>query len=244
MAKYLWGRWQSFGKPDVGLELNRKAIKVAKSSDARLIIFTIGDDNKIWHRLLIKSWEYIFTKNQIEQTIYNEQMLYAKIKKISYEKQSSTNLISHWRILGKATPVSPISTYTVGQNKDGRLEVFAISTNGKLWHIYQTNFQGEWSNWESFETETKDKFEPNPHRQVVVGQNQDGRLEVFIHDIKGKIWHRWQIWPNDGWSRWTSFSNPANVKNYKMADAVQDSAGKLTLFLKSSLANFQRKEKF
>jgi hypothetical protein len=37
----------------------------------------------------------------------------------------------------------------VGQNADGRLEVFACGGNGGLWHIWQTTPGGGWSSWAS-----------------------------------------------------------------------------------------------
>ena len=38
----------------------------------------------------------------------------------------------------------------------------------------------------------------------VVGNNADGRLEVFVRGTDGALWHIWQTAPNNGWSGWAS----------------------------------------
>ncbi|MCB1249416.1 MAG: hypothetical protein KDB36_08410 [Acidimicrobiales bacterium] len=35
-----------------------------------------------------------------------------------------------------------------------------------------------------------------------LGRNKDGRLEVFVVASTGRLWHRWQLVPNGGWSAW------------------------------------------
>jgi hypothetical protein len=37
----------------------------------------------------------------------------------------------------------------VAQNADGRLEFFTLSTDGALWHIWQMDPGGVWSDWNS-----------------------------------------------------------------------------------------------
>jgi hypothetical protein len=36
------------------------------------------------------------------------------------------------------------------QNKDGRLEVFLVKQDGSVWHRWQTQPNGKWSDWASF----------------------------------------------------------------------------------------------
>ncbi|MGV1029998.1 MAG: peptidoglycan-binding protein, partial [Dermatophilaceae bacterium] len=42
-------------------------------------------------------------------------------------------------------------------------------------------------------------------RDVVMGANADGRLEVFGTAGDDTIWHTWQTSPSNGWSAWTQF---------------------------------------
>jgi hypothetical protein len=44
-----------------------------------------------------------------------------------------------------------------------------------------------------------------------VGQNADGRLEVFVRGSNGALYHKWQISPNDGWSGWASLGGKIDL---------------------------------
>ena len=83
----------------------------------------------------------------------------------------------------------------VGNNQDGRLEVFARGGDGALWHIWQTSPNNGWSGWHSLGGKIWDPC---------VGNNKDGRLEVFARGGDGALWHIWQTSPNNGWSGWHS----------------------------------------
>ena len=100
-----------------------------------------------------------------------------------------------WSSLGGA-----IESLSVGANKDGRLEAFALGTDGALWHIWETT-PGLWSGWASLGA-------PNAGLtgSPVVGSNADGRLEVFARGGDGALWHIWQTAPNGGWSPWASLA--------------------------------------
>jgi hypothetical protein len=93
----------------------------------------------------------------------------------------------------------------VGQNQDGRLEVFAVNTVGALEHIWQTNPGGGWSAWSDLGAPAG----PSLTQALAVGQNQDGRLEVFVVATDGALWHIWQTGPNDGWSAWGRLGAPS-----------------------------------
>jgi len=117
-------------------------------------------------------------------------------------------------------------------NQDGRLEVFAVGAGGVLWHAWQRtspsdeqvvdmdhfppppvpgndqalsaalvqwkpgpSFSG-WSYWE--------RLGSDGIRQIAVGRNQDGRLEVFCVRGDHTVAHLWQVAPNSGWSGWNS----------------------------------------
>jgi hypothetical protein len=82
----------------------------------------------------------------------------------------------------------------VGQNADGRLEVFGTAGDDTIWHTWQTSPSDGWSSWEPFHT-VGDRL-----RNLVVGQNADGRLEVFGTAGDDTIWHTWQTSPSDGWT--------------------------------------------
>lgn len=85
----------------------------------------------------------------------------------------------------------------VGNNADGRFEVFVRGTDGALYHRWQTRPSNGWNaGWSSL------------GGQVIgtpaVGRNADGRLEVFAKGLDGALWHRWQVRPNGTWADWHS----------------------------------------
>jgi hypothetical protein len=74
----------------------------------------------------------------------------------------------------------------VGQNTDGRLEVFVVGTEGNIWHSWQETPNGGWSPWGRLGN-ADDKG-----NELAAGRNADGRLEVFAIGTEKGIWHSWQ----------------------------------------------------
>ena len=62
----------------------------------------------------------------------------------------------------------------VSQNADGRLEVFAIGTDGALWHIWQATPGGAWSNWASLSC----AFSISPTSQSIDSSGGTGSITV------------------------------------------------------------------
>jgi hypothetical protein len=79
------------------------------------------------------------------------------------------------------------SSIAVGQNADGRLELFLAASDSELWHRWQTD-PGQWSPWANLGgiIVTSDP---------TVGHNADGRLELFVRASDNELWHRWQLAP-------------------------------------------------
>jgi len=91
----------------------------------------------------------------------------------------------------------------VGQNGDGRLELFATvpgPQGPELGHIWQTSPNGAWSGWSSLGA-PPGQFLGAP----AAGRNADGRLEAFVRVglmSTGTLWHVWQTAPGGGWGSW------------------------------------------
>jgi C1A family cysteine protease len=88
------------------------------------------------------------------------------------------------------------SDLAIGNNADGRLEVFARGTDNALWHKWQVAPNSSWSGWASLAGVLTSK--------AATGRNADGRLEVFVRGTDNALWHKWQVAPNSGWSGWAS----------------------------------------
>src|SRR4029450_11818111 len=85
-----------------------------------------------------------------------------------------------WEQLGNpaSTYLTGLPVLEVGQNHDGRLEVFLTSSGINVWHIAQTSTSGAaWSDWSRLGGAADQKLV----RSVI--QNQDGKLELFANRL-------------------------------------------------------------
>jgi photosystem II stability/assembly factor-like uncharacterized protein len=124
---------------------------------------------------------------------------------------------------------SPHTRPTVARNKDGRLDVFMVDMDHKLYHAWQmekdNRGQWIWSNWVLL----SDTVAGEP----VLANNDDGRLELFIvYPQNGRLYHLWQINPNDS-SRWSMVWNELNPPSLprNAPTVVRDGEGRLELFM-------------
>ena len=84
------------------------------------------------------------------------------------------------------------SNVSVGNNQDGRIEVFVKGTDSAVHHKWQTSPNNGWiADWYSL----GGVIIGDP----VVGSNQDGRLEVFVRGTDSAVYHKWQTSPNGAW---------------------------------------------
>jgi hypothetical protein len=116
-----------------------------------------------------------------------------------------------WFPLGGVLASDPV----VAANADGRLEVFARGTDGRVWHRAQTVRNtcdpNAWTGWSS----TGGVLTSDPAAFL----NRDGRLEVFFRGDDNAVWHQAQTTPGaSAWSAPTSLggfvtSDPAVASN-------------------------------
>ncbi|GAA4591079.1 hypothetical protein BJY16_000152 [Actinoplanes octamycinicus] len=88
-----------------------------------------------------------------------------------------------------------LGSLDVAANADGRLEVFGIGADERIWHTWQTRPGGGWTGgWA--------ELYGDPDRLVTLraARNADGRLEVFGINSEGRIWHTAQNAPNGAWA--------------------------------------------
>ena len=95
---------------------------------------------------------------------------------------------------------------TVGQNADGRLEIFYIGTDGALYHNWQTTAGS--STWHG-----ETKFAGDSAKQIAVARNADGTLEIFYVGSNNDLYHNRQTAMNSSasWGGETEFPIPPGV---------------------------------
>src|SRR5262249_9555877 len=114
---------------------------------------------------------------------------------------------STWSSLAAPAGVT-LALPAVASNADGRLEVFAVGSFNTIWHIWQTAAGASWNTWDSLGTPPGVGFLGEP----AVAFNANGRLELFVNDSNGAVWHIWQTAPGASWSDWDSLGGePVNA---------------------------------
>src|SRR5258707_1156521 len=94
--------------------------------------------------------------------------------------------------------VPGLGELAIGQNTDGRLELFQVGADGQLRHRWQKEPSGDWSPWWSLGGTFS--------RGIAVASRMDGALEVFAVDTgSGALKSIRQMGPNGReWSSWRS----------------------------------------
>jgi photosystem II stability/assembly factor-like uncharacterized protein len=213
-SRSLEGYWSPNARPTV-----------AQNKDGRLDLFMIGMDDKLYH-----SWQT--TKNDSGQWSWSNWVELAG--PLASEPAVASNddgrlelfkvdavdgkLYHRWQLRANDSsqwsngwdpleaPFLPRETPTVARNGDGRLELFMVGMDHKLYHRWQTT-KNDSTNWhEKWETLAEDTLWPlnsNP----IVARNEDGRLELFMAGNDNTLHHKWQTTKNDStqWSSWERF---------------------------------------
>lgn len=192
-----WGAWTSLGAPtlDPPTALSPTA---ARNLDGHLELFAIGQDNAVWH-----TW----------QTSPNG----------PWFPGSGTTL---WESFGQPAGVSYfVTALSVGQNEDGRLEVFCIGNDLNMWHIWQLAPNANWiDHWTSLGQPPAAPLGPT---QTVAVRNELDELEVFVGNVTtGEIWSTWQEEPNGIWTpNWNSLGIPPVPAQQLSFDVIRSGAG-------------------
>lgn len=217
--------WLSKGRPSAAVDV--LAIVVGRNADGRQEIFGIGADHALWQQWQVQpnggwsEWKRLgtpakdidlsgqFTVGR-NQDGRQEIFVAGSDGNVWQIWQTSPNGgWSNWGKLGKPpVGIRRSDRITVGRNKDGRQELFAMGADDALWHIWQAGPNVGWTSWESLgkprdvtfaEPKDRDLTEP------VVKENADGHLEVFAPG-NGAFCNRWQeapnsnVWRHQGWN--------------------------------------------
>jgi hypothetical protein len=85
------------------------------------------------------------------------------------------------------------------QNSDGRFELIAAGSDGKVYRLAEGT-GGRWGNtWAAICGANEANL---MHSIFVAGNTNDGRLQVFATDEKGMVYSNWQQAPGGGWGNY------------------------------------------
>ena len=212
-----WSDFASLGKPGGGASTQ---IAVSNDDDGRLEVFSCADDGALWHAWQNTpngSWADLAKLGTpgggcvgAPDVMQNadgrlEVFSIASDGAVWYAAQKKPN--SSWDALAKlGNPSGGFAGdgVSVAANADGRIEVYAIGSDGDLWHAWQNDASKD--DWADF-------ADLGGGHTAFVGvpsalQNADGRLEAFDTATSGEVWHVWQKSPNSTWKDEASLGSP------------------------------------
>lgn len=226
-----WSSWSSLGSP-IGLSGIIGQVAIGVNKDGSLEVFAIA-----WVTILGKLDKFLFSIWQL----------------------SPGGAWSNWQPLdiagGHAHPLP-----TVGVNLDGRIEVFCHSSFDcapcHIWQfrmlpvggkkpgvkviprplrsqIGQVSLGGGWSKMNFFHLPLGSSgYVKLDGTGIGVGTNLDGRIEIFLSDTKGALWHIWQTRPGGPWSSWSYLGDlPILYGNLESPEVVVHYDGRLEVFV-------------
>lgn len=188
-----WGSWTNLGTP-AGDEVALNLLAVGQESDGRLTLFVGGTG--------------LPSLSSIEQT-------------------TPGNGWGTWGPIANSEILAPkITALTAARDSKGRLQVFIIYPLGEygpgVWYSSEQSPDGAWNNWQTLGG-------PSGNASVVtltVGQNADGRLDLYSLDSSGSVWHNPQSAPGSNeWDGWTSLGSPAGA-SLKCITILRDQSGR------------------
>ena len=112
------------------------------------------------------------------------------------------------------------SAVATGRHADGRLEVFAVMSDGSVQNRFETTANGAWSAWSAFAPS-------GTASALTVGVHADGRLELFAVTPSGSVSNRLETTADGAWSGWNQFG-PQGLTD--TVTAVGHADGRLEVF--------------
>jgi hypothetical protein len=142
---------------------------------------------------------------------------------------------SGWQDHGAPSGAELYGPVTAACSGDGRIEVFAIDSNGSMWNVRQTAPSSAYSGWSGYGNPGV-ALEDRP----ALARSADGRLELFVRGQDSQLYHQWETAVGTfSWSGWNSFDTASTPdKRFSDHPVVAASAdGRLELFLRGRDGN-------
>jgi hypothetical protein len=151
------------------------------------------------------------------------------------EQTAWSNGWSSWQPHGSPGGALVLGPVMAGRSGDGRIEVFVIDQDGRLWNTRQTSANGTFTGWNAF---------GNPgvalDDRPGLARSADGRLELFVRGTDNRLYHQWEtgvgtfVW--SGWNTFDADSTPAGgLADHPVVAPSAD--GRLELFLTGADGN-------
>jgi hypothetical protein len=98
-----------------------------------------------------------------------------------------------------APTLNKLTASQQGGNRGAQL--WGVDFSGKLHTIYQVTPGGEWSKW--LGPDWAGPGYPKQVYELAAAQQNDGRVQLWVLDMKQQLWSIWQTSPGGNWSGWS-----------------------------------------
>jgi hypothetical protein len=204
-----WSDWQRLTND--GLDILGTSLTVVKNPDGRLDLFLVGTGRDVLHAAQTPEgtwtpWHFLRGQNtsaaphpgtSIAAALNTDGTLEvfalgSNLEVFRCRQAWPRGAWAEWRQMTNATRSIAGTSLAVGQNLDGRLELFLAGTGQELLQAWQDSPSGSWTEWvQCKERETT--------LEVAVGTNLSGTLEAFTLGTQQEVTHNWQSWPGGTW---------------------------------------------
>jgi hypothetical protein len=218
-----WSPWKMLPKLGGGVQ---PGFAIAENLNGRIDVFVLDDSahpalwrigqtlengwDDRWSRLGAPSREILQSGLQVGRTLAGDLAVFALDRSGGDHGGNLWNIAQgspdgawgNWSALPVVRGTSLRSGFIDMQNSDGRFELIAAGSDGKIYRLAGEP-GGRWGNtWAAISNANG----ANLTNSVFIGGNtNDGRLQVFTTDEKGVVYSNWQQTPGGGWqSRWNA----------------------------------------
>ena len=250
--KMVNGQWNPSWEPLYSAQDTRIQLTSARNSDGSLELFGVSPDNRVFRTKQSaagkdwnKTWVEMYRSTEKHNNLCvganadgrlelfgntpNDNRVWRTFQTVGGD---GARWKGSWEELYQSSDQR--TSLAVARNLDGRLQLFGIRPSDKtIWHTSQVAANGDWD-----KTWVQIGGDDDKLRSIVVGRNQDGRLEVFGLGPDNRIWHTWQIAPGkDFLDGWVELYSTKDRMNYLWL--VTNNDGRLELFgIRSDLLFF------
>jgi hypothetical protein len=225
-----WTEWNFFGGDEEYYNLS-----VINNQDGRLELFATG------HSGLSHKWQFTPNGNWTSFDSLGNQVDRIALGRNADGRLEVFGINQYWHVI-HIWQLAPNSNWgewydlpgernfsgapmAVGSNKDGSLELFALSKDDySLYHCWQASPSGMFSGWVKFSEKINSSL-----YGMVVESNLDGRLEVFV-EHRGEVLHKAQTIQNNGWGNWSSLGFPGGNFLAGGLFSIKNKDGSIALF--------------
>ncbi|MEZ0114575.1 hypothetical protein ABH920_008610 [Catenulispora sp. EB89] len=246
-----WSNWSGFGPS--GTSLSVVSVATARHLDGRLEVFAVMSDGSIlnkYEQTADGSWSgwnsfaNAKTAKSITVGVHQDGRLevFAVTPSGGIQNNYETAPDKAWAGWSGFGPTisgtgPTVDSVTTGQHHDGRLEVFAVMSDGSMQNKYEGAPDGSWSAWNGYAPAKTAKGTGSPGTDSA-GVHLDGRMEVFAVTPGGGIQNKYETAPDQAWTGWNDFG-PSGVATATTVTRHQD--GRLEVFAVMSDGSIQNK---